>query len=45
MTWLGQAWLLYLDWQTARSPTEPVEAAAAPLPMRGVTPFTPCCSC
>jgi threonine/homoserine/homoserine lactone efflux protein len=30
MTWLGLAWLLYLAWQIARSPVEPVEAAAAP---------------
>ncbi len=30
MTWLGLAWLFYLAWQIARSPAEPVEAAAAP---------------
>ena len=30
MSWLGLAWLLYLAWQIARSPVEPVEAAAAP---------------
>lgn len=30
MTWLGLAWLFYLAWQIARSPVEPVEAAAAP---------------
>ncbi|MEW6176486.1 LysE family translocator [Stutzerimonas frequens] len=30
MSWLGLAWLLYLAWQIARSPAEPVEAAAAP---------------
>ena len=30
MTWLGLAWLLYLAWQIARSPAEPVEANAAP---------------
>ncbi|MBS68423.1 MAG: lysine transporter LysE [Pseudomonas sp.] len=30
MTWLGLTWLLYLAWQIARSPAEPVEAAAAP---------------
>ncbi len=30
MTWFGLTWLLYLAWQIARSPAEPVEAAAAP---------------
>ncbi len=30
MTWLGLAWLFYLAWQIARSPIDPVEAAAAP---------------
>nr|WP_305123926.1 LysE family translocator [Stutzerimonas frequens] len=30
MSWLGLAWLFYLAWQIARSPAEPVEAAAAP---------------
>ncbi len=30
MSWLGLAWLLYLAWQIARSPIDPVEAAAAP---------------
>ncbi|WP_326429605.1 LysE family translocator [Stutzerimonas frequens] len=30
MSWLGLAWLFYLAWQIARSPIEPVEAAAAP---------------
>ncbi|MEZ3183934.1 LysE family translocator [Pseudomonas sp. LM13] len=30
MSWLGLAWLFYLAWQIARSPVEPVEAAAAP---------------
>ncbi|MCQ4295532.1 LysE family translocator [Pseudomonas stutzeri] len=29
MAWLGLAWLLYLAWQIARSPADPVEAAAA----------------
>ena len=30
MSWLGLAWLFYLAWQIARSPVDPVEAAAAP---------------
>ncbi|WP_444816392.1 LysE family translocator [Stutzerimonas frequens] len=30
MIWLGLAWLFYLAWQIARSPIDPVEAAAAP---------------
>ena len=30
MTWFGLTWLLCLAWQIARSPAEPVEAAAAP---------------
>ncbi len=29
MSWLGVAWLLYLAWQIANSPTEPLEASAA----------------